>query len=77
MEKSFKKNELKSFIRAAHTLKTSSATVGAMVLSSYCKELELNGRDGKLENVADRLKKINQNYKMVEMGLKEITQASE
>jgi PAS domain S-box-containing protein len=77
MEQSFKKNELKNFIRAAHTLKTSSATVGAMTLSSYCKELELSGREDKLENVADRLKRIKQNYELVKKGLKEITESLE
>lgn len=33
-------NDVKSFVRAAHTLKSSSAAVGAMVLSTLSAELE-------------------------------------
>jgi HPt (histidine-containing phosphotransfer) domain-containing protein len=36
-------------VRPAHTLKSSSATVGAMRLSSVARELEMAGRTGSLE----------------------------
>ncbi len=43
---------------AAHSLKSSSANVGAMQVSALCYDLEVAGRDGSLDNVAalsDRL----------------------
>jgi HPt (histidine-containing phosphotransfer) domain-containing protein len=45
-----------ALVRPAHTLKSSSATVGAMRLSSIARELEMAGRTGSLETAArDRL----------------------
>jgi HPt (histidine-containing phosphotransfer) domain-containing protein len=38
-----------ALVRPAHTLKSSSATVGAMRLSSVARELELAGRSGSLD----------------------------
>jgi HPt (histidine-containing phosphotransfer) domain-containing protein len=42
-------------VRPAHTLKSSSATVGALVLSGYARELELDGRGGSLAGGEERL----------------------
>jgi HPt (histidine-containing phosphotransfer) domain-containing protein len=45
-----------ALVRPAHTLKSSSATVGAMRLSSIARELEMAGRTGALEaSIRDRL----------------------
>ena len=41
--------------RAAHSLKSSSANLGAAKLSELCKELETMGRLGKLEGSALKL----------------------
>jgi HPt (histidine-containing phosphotransfer) domain-containing protein len=41
-----------ALVRPAHTLKSSSATVGAMRLSSVARELEMAGRSGTLEPAA-------------------------
>jgi HPt (histidine-containing phosphotransfer) domain-containing protein len=41
-----------SLVRPAHTLKSSSATVGAMRLSSVARELEAAGRSGSLDATA-------------------------
>jgi HPt (histidine-containing phosphotransfer) domain-containing protein len=38
-----------ALVRPAHTLKSSSATVGAMRLSSIARELEMAGRSGAIE----------------------------
>ena len=38
-----------ALVRPSHTLKSSSATVGAMRLSSVARELEMAGRTGSLE----------------------------
>jgi two-component system, sensor histidine kinase and response regulator len=38
-----------ALVRPAHTLKSSSATVGAMRISSIARELEMAGRGGRLD----------------------------
>jgi CheY-like chemotaxis protein/HPt (histidine-containing phosphotransfer) domain-containing protein len=48
--------------RAAHTLKSSSATFGAMALSELARELEHKARDGALENVEELLARIDGAY---------------
>jgi CheY-like chemotaxis protein len=48
--------------RAAHTLKSSSATFGAMALSELARELEHKARDGALENVEELLVRIDGAY---------------
>jgi HPt (histidine-containing phosphotransfer) domain-containing protein len=42
-------DDAEALVRPAHTLKSSSATVGAMRLSSVARELEMAGRSGSLE----------------------------
>ena len=41
-----------ALVRPAHTLKSSSATVGAVRLSSLARELEMAGRSGSLDAAA-------------------------
>ncbi|MEP6469696.1 MAG: Hpt domain-containing protein [Chloroflexota bacterium] len=41
-----------ALIRPAHTLKSSSATVGALRLSSAARDLEMAGRSGTLDHAA-------------------------
>jgi HPt (histidine-containing phosphotransfer) domain-containing protein len=49
-------DDAEALVRPAHTLKSSSATVGAMRLSSVARELEMVGRTGSLEaSVRERL----------------------
>lgn len=43
---------------AAHSLKSSSATVGALKLSEICRELEMSCRNKTLENATDRVAAI-------------------
>jgi HPt (histidine-containing phosphotransfer) domain-containing protein len=42
-------NDAAGLVRPAHTLKSSSATLGAMRLSSLGRELEMAGRSGSLD----------------------------
>ena len=56
-------------VRPAHTLKSSSATVGALGLSSIARELELNARAGSLDGAADRHRAATAEYDRVTDGL--------
>ncbi len=54
---------------AAHTLKSSSAQVGAMKLSSLCKEIEARGRGGFGEGVANLVDEVESELESVREGL--------
>jgi two-component system, sensor histidine kinase and response regulator len=45
-------HDAEALVRPAHTLKSSSATVGAMRLSAVARELEMAGRSGALDSGA-------------------------
>jgi HPt (histidine-containing phosphotransfer) domain-containing protein len=46
------RDDAEALVRPAHTLKSSSATVGAMRLSAVARELEMAGRSGALDSGA-------------------------
>jgi signal transduction histidine kinase/DNA-binding response OmpR family regulator len=51
-----------ALFRGAHTLKNSSANVGARQLSQLCAELEQRGRHGQLEEVGDAIAELAQHF---------------
>jgi HPt (histidine-containing phosphotransfer) domain-containing protein len=55
--------------RAAHSLKSSSANLGAQNLSELCKELENMGRLGKLEGSAHKLDVLEFEFEAVRNAL--------
>jgi HPt (histidine-containing phosphotransfer) domain-containing protein len=55
--------------RATHTLKSSSAQVGARKLSLLCKELEARGRAGSMEGAQELLAEICQELEAVQEAL--------
>jgi HPt (histidine-containing phosphotransfer) domain-containing protein len=48
--------------REAHSLKSGSASFGALAFSAQCKELEDIGRSGILDHAADKLRDLEKNY---------------
>ena len=42
-----------AIVRPAHTLKSSSASVGAMRLAAICRDIETAGREGRSEGMAE------------------------
>jgi HPt (histidine-containing phosphotransfer) domain-containing protein len=54
---------------AAHTLKSSSATLGATTLANLCKDLELMSRHGNTEHGVDKLSQLKAEYERVEAAL--------
>jgi signal transduction histidine kinase/DNA-binding NarL/FixJ family response regulator len=57
--------------QAAHTLKSSSATLGATTLSRLCKELEATSRTGNTEAKLDQVPQIEAEYERVKAALQE------
>ena len=66
-----------AFRRAAHSLKSNSASFGAVNLSALAKELEMTGKTGRLDGVtrhgdaAATLERLAAEYDRVERALKE------
>ena len=69
MESALKANNVDSFRRAAHSLKSNAATFGANSLSSLAKELEILGKENKLNETGNKLKALEEAYESVRRGL--------
>ncbi|MCI0475631.1 MAG: Hpt domain-containing protein [Anaerolineales bacterium] len=55
--------------KTAHTLKGSSASLGAATLAAHCRELEMLARAGTLAGAAEWLQKIESEYTRVKPAL--------
>jgi len=63
-------NNVDSFRRAAHSIKSNAATFGASQLSVLAKELEMLGKENKLHETGDRLKALEEAYESARDELK-------
>ncbi len=60
--------------RAAHTLKSSSANLGAKTLADYCQSLEQSGREGDLCRAKQLLAQFKQTFSDVQQALEQLNQ---
>jgi len=72
MESALKTNNVDSFRRAAHSLKSNAATFGASELFALAKELEMLGKENKLNETGDRLRALEEAYESVRKELSEL-----
>jgi HPt (histidine-containing phosphotransfer) domain-containing protein len=59
------------FRRAAHSLKSNSASFGAMHLSTQAKELEMIGKAGNFDEVGGKLAALTTEFDRVQAALRE------
>ena len=71
MQTALQAQDIESFRRNAHSLKTNANTFGATELGVQAKELEYMARENNLE-VGDRLEKLNQAFSAAAAELKEM-----
>ena len=57
---------------AAHSLKSMSATVGALELSELCQAMEIDGREGSLEGMAERLSAAERELERLRPALEQV-----
>jgi len=69
LSESVRDEALEDAVRAAHSLKSSSANVGARRFASLCAAMEKNGRNGSLQSVAANIDKA---WKEYELAVKEL-----
>jgi two-component system sensor histidine kinase/response regulator len=71
MDEAIEENDWGRLQHAAHTLKSSSAHVGAVTLANLCRELELGARNGHIENVGAQLSEIHRQFACVSRVLQD------
>ncbi len=59
------RNDANAMGRQAHSMKSSSATLGAHALAALCKEMEAMGRSGTTENADELLSRMETEYASV------------
>jgi len=69
-------NDPPTLHRAAHSLKSTSATVGAQSLAGLCKDLEAIGRARTTDHAAALLPAIEKEYQQVATALRELSDRS-
>ncbi len=69
MQQALEQNKVEDFTRFAHSLKSSSAQIGALRLSEQCKQMEMLGRNGTLEQVPALIKQAQAEYTQVQEAL--------
>jgi HPt (histidine-containing phosphotransfer) domain-containing protein len=69
IEKAAEKNDSKALMVAAHSLKSSSAYIGALRLSALSKELEEMGRSGQIDDAASKAKELRAEYERAKASL--------
>ena len=60
---------------AAHAFKSGSGNVGAMAVHDLCEELEVAGKQGKMEDAADAVARLEREYGRVEHELRRLAAA--
>ncbi len=72
LDKFLKQNNVDEFVRAVHTLRSTSATVGAKRVSNLATDLETRGGSEPLSNLLPLVLELNEAYEEAERKLKEI-----
>ncbi len=70
MQQAIKTGEAPALQRAAHSLKTGSATFGALAFAAQCKELEDIGKMGALDRAEEKYRELETAYTQVVAALK-------
>ena len=69
MKASLTAGDIETVRRAAHSLKSNSASFGALALSGQCRELEMLAKTGSLEGGAELLARISTGYEEARAAL--------
>ena len=70
IQTAWKSKDAETFRRAAHSMKSNANTFGATQLAALAKELEMLGKEQKLEDCWDKLRALEEAYASVRDELK-------
>jgi len=74
MRAALKEGDAETFRRLAHSIKSNAATFGALELSDQARELEMLGKENKLDQVAGSLDAFEATFKSVARELRDLTE---
>ncbi len=66
-------NDTEAFRQAAHSIKSTSNTFGALSLSALSKDLEMQGRAGDLTGAQEKVDRLAAEYHQVQQTLKDLS----
>jgi HPt (histidine-containing phosphotransfer) domain-containing protein len=72
LEQSLAAQDKSKFVRAAHSIKGSSANMGAMILKDYADELETRARDKGLDGCEALITSVKEAFTEAEIAIKKI-----
>ena len=75
MKSALEGNDADTFRRAAHSMKSNAATFGADDLAALAKELEMLGKENKLNETGDRLRSLEEAYEVAKTELEGLKSA--
>ncbi|MGK5087761.1 Hpt domain-containing protein [Bdellovibrionota bacterium FG-2] len=70
MKTAFSENDAKKLRIEAHTLKSSSASLGAMSISALCKELQEMGDAGDIRQASEKIALLEREFEAAQAELK-------
>jgi HPt (histidine-containing phosphotransfer) domain-containing protein len=65
-----------TFARCAHSIKSSSASLGALAFADQARELELTGKAGDLSGAGPRVERLAADFALVRRSLEELRDES-
>jgi HPt (histidine-containing phosphotransfer) domain-containing protein len=72
MEAALAAGDAEQLRRAAHSLKSNSATFGALAFSAHAREIEMMAKEGNLKGVGTKIASMAAEYPQVEQSLREL-----
>jgi HPt (histidine-containing phosphotransfer) domain-containing protein len=75
LQQALGKGDCEGFRQAAHSIKSTSNSFGALEFGSLAKELEMMGREEKLEGAPGKVQALVTGYTVVRQALEELSHA--
>jgi HPt (histidine-containing phosphotransfer) domain-containing protein len=75
LRQALEKQDCETFRRSAHSIKSTSNSFGALQFGAQAKELEMMGREGRLEGAASKVETLQADYQLVKQALEELGHA--
>jgi HPt (histidine-containing phosphotransfer) domain-containing protein len=72
MQQALAEGKAEAFGRAAHSIKSSSASLGALDFSAQARDLEMIGKSGDLGQAAEKFARLTAAYPELEQALKNL-----
>jgi HPt (histidine-containing phosphotransfer) domain-containing protein len=75
LEQALARQDCEGFRQAAHSIKSTSNSFGALNFGAEARELEMMGREARLEGAEEKVMSLLKDYKPVQQALEELSNA--